>query len=107
MKIYGYLLAKREIEGEEKKEDRMRWTNTIKPQDWEENTQENTEGSRRKLRLWNLHIRNICFLGKKIINLTPAHLHISKIYPQFLKIQDEIISPRASLIHSLPLVSLQ
>lgn len=44
-------MAKREIEGEEKKEDRMRWTNAIKLQDWEENTQENTEGVKEKIKV--------------------------------------------------------
>ena len=44
-------MAKREIEGEEKKEDRTRWTNIIKPQDWGKNTQENTEGVKEKIKV--------------------------------------------------------
>ena len=77
-------MAKREIEGEEKKEDRMRWTNSIKPQDWKENTQENTEGVKEKMKVVEFtHQKYVSW--KKIINLAPAHLHISKIYPQFLK----------------------
>ena len=58
-------MAKREIEGEEKKEDRMRWTNAIKLQDWEENTQENTEGVKEKIKVVEFIHEKYVFPGKK------------------------------------------
>lgn len=58
-------MAKREIEGEEKKEDRTRWTNIIKPQDWGKNTQENTEGVKEKIKVVESTHYKYLFPGKK------------------------------------------